>query len=106
MSQKCSIPTPYQLGIDPDDADMIDHYKRAVAQIPASSCRKGGEMIDDTHSVMGPNSHLKALGDIFPLGNIYSIGDAAIFLGDYLLGLGPLMWLALAIRKLYVDSAE
>ena len=102
----CTIPTMEQIGLDSDDDEMVAEYKQAVARIPASSCKKGGEMIDETHSIMGPNSHLKVLSDIFPLGAIYSIGDGGIFLGEYLLGLSPLMWLALAIRKLYVDSAE
>ena len=63
---------------------------------------KGGEMIDKTHSVMGPNSHLKALADIFPLGSIYSIGDGFIALGEWLMSFCPYMWLALVIRKVYV----
>jgi hypothetical protein len=105
MVKMCTIPTMEQVGIDPDDEEMVAKYKQVVANIPASSCRKGGEMIDETHSVMGPNSHLKALSDIFPLGSIYSIGDAGIYLGEYLLGFSPIMWLALVIRKLYIGSA-
>ncbi len=81
----CSVPAD----VDPSD-------------IPASSCMKGGEMIDKTHSVMGPNSHLKFLADIFPIGSIYSIGDGLIALGEWLLSFCPYMWLALVIRKLYV----
>ncbi len=74
-----------------------------IASIPASSCAKGGEMIDETHSVMGPNSHLKVLSDIFPLGRaIYSIGDGFLYLGDWLLSFTPFMWVALTIRKLYI----
>ncbi len=80
--------------ISPDDEDYD--------LVPAVSCRKGGEMIDKTHSVMEPNSHLKALSDIFPLGSIYSIGDAFIELGLWLYSSTPFMWLALTIRKVYV----
>jgi hypothetical protein len=79
------------------DVDPAD-----VPQIPAAACMKGGEMIDPVHSVMGPNSHLKALADIFPLGrNIYSVGDGLIYLGLWLLSFTPYMWLALTIRKVY-----
>jgi hypothetical protein len=97
MSKMCTIPP----APDTDDEETLAEYKAAVAAIPASSCRKGGEMIDRTHSVMGPNSHLKALSDIFPLDGIYSIGDGMIYLGEWLLEYTPLMWLALALRKLY-----
>src|ERR1700676_3045995 len=52
------------------------YYKYCTAQseedymkAPAISCVKGGEMIDETHSVMGPKSHLKALSDIIPIGS-------------------------------------
>lgn len=86
MAIKCAPIAP-----DDDDYDLV----------PAISCRKGGEMIDRTHSVMGPNSHLKALSDIFPLGSIYSIGDAGIYLGSWLWDFMPLMWVGLALRKLY-----
>ena len=74
----CVIPE----GIDPAD-------------VSSASCAKGGEMIDRVHSVMGPNSHLKALADIFPLGRaIYSIGDGMISLGEALLEITcPYMWI-------------
>ena len=86
MAAKCST-----AGMDPDD----------VASMPTSWCGKGGDMIDRTHSVMGSNSHLKVLADIFPIGSIYSIGDGLLALGEWLLTFCPFMWLALTIRKLY-----
>lgn len=101
MSKMCSLPTIESEGIDPDDKETIAEFNKLIAQIPASSCRKGGEMIDKTHSVMGPSSHLKILSDIFPLGSIYSIGDAGIHLGEWLLEFSPFMWLALTLRKMY-----
>lgn len=71
------------------------------ASIPRNACEKGGQFMDETHSVMGENSHLKVLSDIFPLGKqVYSIGDGFIFLGDWMLSFGPAMWLGLTIRKL------
>ena len=76
-----------------------------IADIPAIACAKGGEMIDEVHSVMGPNSHLKVLADIFPLGRaIYSIGDGFIYLGDWLMSFAPIAWLALVLRKLFVAT--
>jgi hypothetical protein len=68
---------------------------------PSISCIKGGEMIDETHSVMGPNSHLKVLSDIIPIGStIYSIGDGLLELGSWLLSYTLIAWLFLTIRKL------
>jgi len=90
MSDKCSI----------DEDENPDH-------IPASSCKKGGEMIDARHSVMGPNSHLKVLSDIFNFGShIYSIGDGLLQLGEWLLTFCPFMWVALTIRKLYIAEDQ
>lgn len=97
MDKMCSLPV----------ANTEDEtYDREVARIPASSCKRGGEMIDDVHSVMGPNSHLKVLADIFPVDreNIYSIGDGFIYLGSWLMSFAPIAWLALTIRKLFVTS--
>ncbi len=72
-----------------------------VALAPAVSCLRGGQMIDEVHSVMGSNSHLKALSDIIPLGQaIYSVGDGLITLGFWLLSFTPIAWLFLTIRKL------
>jgi len=82
-------------GLEPDD----------IALMPADACAKGGQMIDPAHSVMGPNSNLKLLSDIFPIGrNIYSLGDGLLYLGDWLLSFTPYMWLALVIRKLYATE--
>ena len=86
MDMKCSTQ-----GMDPEE----------IAAAPSGWCGKGGEMLDRTHSIMGPNSHLKALADIFPLGNTYSIGDGLIYLGEWLQTFCPFMWLGLALRKLY-----
>jgi hypothetical protein len=89
MDEFCSLKQ-----IDPEE----------IADIPAAFCGKGGDMIDKTHSVMGPKSRLKILADIFPLGKaIYSIGDGLLFLGGWLLTFTPFMWLALTVRKLFVS---
>jgi hypothetical protein len=99
MDKFCSPP------VANTDDDAYEEEVAYIAHIPTSSCKKGGEMIDDTHSVMGPNSHFKALADIFPLGHaIYSVGDGLLYLGDWLLSFTPIMWLALTIRKLFVTS--
>jgi len=92
------------------NAAWVDMYCSAkdadpeeLASTPPSSCVNGGEMLDETHSIMGPNSHLKVLADIFPLGHaIYSIGDGLLYLGFWLFSFSPYMWLALTIRKLFV----
>jgi hypothetical protein len=72
-----------------------------LVDIPDISCAKGGQMIDETHSIMGPNSHLKVLSDIIPLGStIYSIGDGLLELSQWLLSFTLIAWLFLTIRKL------
>jgi hypothetical protein len=86
MDMKCSTK-----GMDPDE----------IADIPPSSCKVGGEMIDDRHSVMGPNSNLKFLADIFNFRGIYSVGDGLLMLGEWLMSFCPFMWMGLALRKLY-----
>src|SRR5208282_614182 len=92
MDMKCST-----AGMDPEDVEAM----------PSSWCGKGGEMLDETHSVMGPNSHLKALADILPIGHaIYSIGDSLLYLGAWLLSFTPYMWLALTVRKLFSEASQ
>ena len=61
-------------------------------------------MIDYTHSRMGHNSHLRALADIWDLGNIYSVGDGGIIFGSWLWNFAPLAWLVLVIRKLIAEA--
>lgn len=54
---------------------------------------------DDYHTVMGPNSHLKILADIFNIDGVYSIGDGLIFLASWLWKFIPIVWLTLMVRK-------
>src|SRR5208282_956929 len=91
MDAKCSTK-----GLDPDEIEAI----------PASHCAKGGQMIDQRHSIMGPNSNLKFLADIFNFGGMYSIGDGLLTLGGWLLSFTPIMWIGLALRKLYRSEGE
>jgi hypothetical protein len=59
-----------------------------------------GQFLDSVHSVMGPNSHLKAMADIFDLGSIYSIGDFGIILGMYFFPFLALLFIGLNLRKI------
>lgn len=66
-----------------------------------TSCSHGGQFIDQVHSVMGPNSRLKAMSDILNLKDgIYSIGDIGIILGSWLFSFTPIAWTVLTVRKL------
>jgi hypothetical protein len=90
MDMECST-----AGMNPEEVETM----------PPSWCGNGGEMIDRTHSVMGPNSHLKILADILPLGHsIYSIGDGLLYFGEWLFSFSPFMWIALTVRKLFVSA--
>lgn len=67
---------------------------------PAVVDDDGVVMIDDTHCVMTKQTHLNALADVFDLGNIYSIGDFLLMLGEYLFGFAPFIFLFDVVRKL------
>ena len=78
--------------------DEIDPKYRKIA---CASDGSGGKYIDLTHVVMDDTSRLKLLSDVIDLhSEIVSIGDVLIFLGDFLGGILPVMWLGLILRKL------
>lgn len=64
----------------------------------------GISYLDEVHTVMRHEDHLKFLADIINLGHagVLSIGDLFIELGQFLWDFGPVMWLGLAIRKLTI----
>lgn len=83
------------------DCDSSDYKPEELEPIPEVACIKGGEMIDLKHSIMGPNSHLKVLSDIFLVGGrSLSIGDMLLDLGEWLFRFSSVLWLALTVRKL------
>lgn len=64
----------------------------------------GTQFIDDVHSVMGHNSHLKFLADYINLREeICSPGDLMIYLGLFLFPWFIPAWAALNLRKAMVD---
>jgi hypothetical protein len=69
---------------------------------PANVDSDGVVMIDDTHCVMTSETHLNFLADVFDLGNIYSIGDFLLMLGEWLMGFAPFIFLFDVTRKLRV----
>jgi len=58
-------------------------------------------MIDDVHCVMTKPTHLNALADVFDLGSIYSIGDFALYTGEWLMTWMPFVWATTLISKCY-----
>jgi Family of unknown function (DUF5317) len=63
-------------------------------------------MIDDTHCLMTPKTHLNALADIFDFKDgIYSIGDLLLETGAWLGSFCIFVWLALVVAKLHARSA-
>ena len=57
--------------------------------------------LDDTHVLMSDKTHLNALADTFALDDTsYSIGDALLYLGEWLFGLAPFVWGWDVTRKL------
>ena len=72
---------------------------------PAPKVALPDGMIDNVHCVMTDETHLNFLADVFDLGSIYSIGDFAIMMGEWLNTFVPFVWVALVIRKL-TDEEE
>lgn len=66
----------------------------------------GKIMLDYVHCVMTPNTHLNFLADIYDLGNIYSIGDFALMLGEWALAPAPFVWAFVVIGKLRNQREE
>jgi hypothetical protein len=64
------------------------------------------QAIDEVHVTMTSQTHLNFLADVFDLGTIYSIGDFAIMLGEWMLAFTPFIWGALVIRKLTDEETE
>lgn len=64
----------------------------------------GISYLDEVHTVMRPEDHLRVLADIINLGRagVMSIGDLFIELGQFFWNFTPFMWLALAVRKLSI----
>ena len=67
---------------------------------PANVDSDGVVMIDDIHCVMTSKTHLNFLADVFDLGNIYSIGDFLLMLGEWLMAFAPFVFLFDVVRKL------
>ena len=58
-------------------------------------------MLDDTHCVMTPDTHLNLLADIFDMKDaIYSIGDFLLMLGEWLMAFAPFVFLFDVVKKL------
>ncbi len=57
--------------------------------------------IDDVHVVMTKHTHLNFLADVFDMHDaIYSVGDGFIYLGEWLFGFAPFIWIFESIRRL------
>jgi hypothetical protein len=67
---------------------------------PAMEDVDGTVMLDDVHCVMTHKTHLNAMADVFDLGNIYSIGDFGLILGDWLWVFAPFVFVFDVTRKL------
>jgi hypothetical protein len=65
----------------------------------------GRTYLDPRHSVLRDEDHLKVLADIFNFGNsVASVGDLLLDFGSWSWQYGPIMWFALAFRKLIGQS--
>jgi uncharacterized protein DUF5317 len=58
-------------------------------------------MLDNSHCIMTPYTHLNFLADIFDFKTAYfSVGDGLLEVGDWLWSFCPFVWLVLVVRKL------
>ena len=80
---------------------IVEKPKALRAQPAPIACGAGGEYLDDVHVVMNSQSRLKFMADVFDMHDgIYSIGDFALILGDWIWSWSVFAWLVLAVRKL------
>lgn len=91
-----------------NDAQQKEHQSGSMVeiagmQVAIPSQKEASQYLgDDYHSVMGPNSRLKLLADIFNTGDgVASIGDFLIWAGVWLWKYTPLIWITLIMRKLW-----
>jgi hypothetical protein len=61
----------------------------------------GLRMLDPEHSVMTAESHLKVLCDVIDVGDIESVGDLMLDLGEWLWTFVPYTWGVLICLRLY-----
>lgn len=85
----------------PKSSTTFSMFDTSVATSPVcEAINQNGQFTDNVHTIMGHNSHLKFLADIFDMGPmIFSFGDFLIMLGEYLGEMAGLAWLVLIIRK-------
>lgn len=92
-----------------NEVQQVEHQKQMEVSlgdiqivVPSAPVTSSQYLGDDVHSVMGPNSHLKALADIFALPQgTASIGDFLILAGEWLWSYCPIIWLTLVLRKVF-----
>jgi len=79
---------------------MVNEAQQMKYEQQSQSLDLPGQFIgDDVHAIMGPNSHLKVLADIFNLDGICSIGDLFLWAGFWLWGYAPIVWVTLLVSK-------
>jgi hypothetical protein len=89
----------HQSAADSDEEKKLTKNKRSFSVLDTQA-PSDGQFIDDVHTIMGPNSRLKILADIFDMHDgIYSIGDFLIILGMFLWQYAPITWCVLVVRK-------
>jgi hypothetical protein len=103
IEEMCKPPQPKE---DNFLASLLPSLKLGTLAQPAyidkQACSAGGDFFDgdSIHVIMKADSRLKFMADIFDFhGDIYSIGDGLIGIGDWMLSWAPLAWLVLVIRK-------
>ena len=81
---------------------MVNPVKLALSIPPAfAPITLSTGMIDDTHCIMTPRTHLNFLGDIFDSGpDRVSAGDLLLWAGEDLKGYCLLTWILLMIPRI------
>jgi hypothetical protein len=85
----------------PKSPEKFSVFDTSVATNPVcEALMSNGQFTDNVHTIMGHNSNLKFLADVFNLGPaIYSLGDFLILAAEYLGDMAGLAWIVLIIRK-------
>ena len=85
----------------PKSPSQFSSLDTSVALNPVcEALSENGQFTDNVHTIMGHNSRLKFMADVFNMGTIiYSPGDFLILLGEYLGDMAGLAWVVLILRK-------
>lgn len=92
----------YQKAVEIYEDDKEKPKSREAAAERAATIKIIHEtgMIDETHCIMTPETHLNFLADVFDFHDgTYSVGDGLLYLGEWMWSPGLLLWGFIMVDK-------